>query len=313
MSRNRDTSLAAQNGGVAISPYVAGKNLVINGGFDYWQRGTSLALTSSQVYLADRFKATCRNGVGTQSQYALTAAESIICANLKYAYKFDITTQATNSAPRIYHVMEDSWYYWGKTITVSFYAKASKSVTLGASADILWANADNMSTGVNFSLTTSFQKFTYTFTLSPSGTYNSATDYGLILFFDTPLNDTYTIYITGVQAEFGSSATPFSRAGGTLQGELAACMRYYYKSGGRNIWGGNTTNTGVYYTTIQYPVYMRTTPTLAFTSLGSLNFASGAPTSSESASSSEAWVGNTANATGNAGWYQFQFTASAEL
>jgi hypothetical protein len=207
----------------------AGKNLAINGGFDYWQRGTSLALTSGQVYLPDRFKATCRNGAGTQSRYSLTLSESAICANLKYAYQFDITTGATNTNPRIYHVLEDAFYYYGRTMTVSFYAKASKAITVGASADLIFNNADNTSSVLNASLTTSWQRFSYTFTLSPAGTYNSATDYGLILLWDTPMNDTYTVYMTGVQIENGSTMTPFSRAGGTLQGELAACQRYYYR------------------------------------------------------------------------------------
>ena len=33
-----------------------------------------------------------------------------------------------------------------------------------------------------------------------------------------------------MQVELGSVATTFSRAGGTIQGELAACMRYYQTS-----------------------------------------------------------------------------------
>jgi len=268
MTRSRDVADTQDNSGGAVPPFLAGKNLIINGGFDYWQRGTSLSLTSSYAYLADRFNATVRNGAGTQSRHTLTAAESAICANLKYAYKFDVTTQATSAKPKFYQPVEDSWYYYGKTITVSFYAKASKNITLNASADLVWANADNYSTDNSFSLTTTFQRFSYTFTLSPSGTYNSATDTSLAILFETPLSDTYTVYITGVQAEFGSVATPFSRAGGTLQGELAACQRYYYRvsSGNSNNYAvmgisgvQNSTTTGLMFG--RNPVTMRAKPT----------------------------------------------------
>jgi hypothetical protein len=68
--------------------------------------------------------------------------------------------------------------------------------------------------------------------------------------------------ITGLQVELGAVATPFQTATGTIQGELAACQRYYWR------WNANTnfatcgigaassTTTGVI--TVMHPVPMRT-------------------------------------------------------
>jgi hypothetical protein len=68
-----------------------------------------------------------------------------------------------------------------------------------------------------------------------------------------------------VKFERGSSATTYSLAGGTFQGELAACQRYYYRTSSN----GSTTFTTVgnaYSTTnavlqTRLPVTMRVTPT----------------------------------------------------
>jgi hypothetical protein len=256
----------------AVMPYstyaAAGKNKIINGDFGIWQRGTSLALNSSYTYLADRFKTTGRNGSGTQSQYSLTTGESALCANLKYAYKLAMTSAATNVTPTIAQVVEDSFPYYGKTMTLSFYAKASKAITLQSAPDLIWANADNQPSTVNHSLTTTFQRFTHTFTITPSGTYNSSTDYGLILPFYAPMNDTYDIYITGIQLEAGSTVTAFQTATGNPASELAACQRYYCRlqrdgasSSGRVFPMGSALSTTSVAVSVPFIQTMRTSPT----------------------------------------------------
>jgi hypothetical protein len=63
----------------------------------------------------------------------------------------------------------------------------------------------------------------------------------------------------------GSVATPFARAGGTIQGELAACQRYYYGVSASTALGiGEVRNASTAYAVIKLPVTMRVVPTCTF-------------------------------------------------
>ena len=76
-------------------------------------------------------------------------------------------------------------------------------------------------------------------------------------------NNTFQIW--GIQAENGSTATAFQTATGTIQGELAACQRYYYRQTVSTNYGylafGMCNNSTSAKMQIPLPVPMRVVPT----------------------------------------------------
>ena len=134
----------------------------------------------------------------------------------------------------------------GKTVTLSFYARAGANFSsasnvlsgyleTGTGTDqnivtVAWTGAATPIT-FNSTLTTTWQRFTYTGTLAAT-----ATQIGLLMNY-TPVgtagaNDYFEI--TGVQIDVGSVALPFRTYAATYQAELAACQRYLPAVSGNN-------------------------------------------------------------------------------
>jgi hypothetical protein len=130
---------------------------------------------------------------------------------------------------------------------------------------------------VTHALTTSWARYTATFSV-PSiagktiGT-NSFLEVRVIRTIDALA---HTIDLWGVQLEAGSIATPFRRNAPSIQAELAACQRYYYRKNAETAFGDF--GSGFLYSStgalafMQYPVPMRIAPTSAETTGTAANY-----------------------------------------
>lgn len=210
-------------------------NAIINGAFDIWQRGTSVN-AGVFTYVSDRWAtvATHSGGTVTYTKQTFTPGSSPIAGVPNYI-RMTATSPTGASANAFYQRIEDVNTFAGQTVTLSFYAKAdaSRSIFLNPFQDFGSGGSSQVGiTGTTFSATTSMQRFTYTFAVpSITGkTVGNSSYLGIELQF--PVNTTSTIEITGVQLEAGSTATAFKRNASNIQGELAACQRYYFREGG---------------------------------------------------------------------------------
>ena len=265
------------------SANVAGKNFVLNSAFNVWQRGTSIAC-SSTAYTADRWQGYRVVAGATVSRQVTNDTTNL--PNIQYCARVQRDSGNT-STTQIYFGQSfetvNSIPLVGKTITFSFYARAGANyspassglgcrVVFGTGTD---QNVITSYTGANnfisdtVTLTTTWQRFTYT---AAVGT--TATELG-IYFFNTPVgtagaNDYFEV--TGVQLEIASSATAFSPNAATYEAELAACQRYYYKNSKTALNQGYVQNATNLFGNFFHPVEMRTTPTV--TQTGGATFSS---------------------------------------
>jgi hypothetical protein len=246
-------------------------NYVINGAFNIWQRGTSFTNPTTFTYTADRWQA--YRGAFVSGLTISRQATGL--TGFEYGIRLQRASGNTSTEYlQLDYAMEsrDAIRLAGKNVTLSFYARAGADlsdtsltsvIVDGTTTDAIAFNiSGGTSTTQNVSLTTSWQRFSVTksvasnssqvavrFRVDPTGTAGA--------------NDWFEV--TGVQVEAGAVATPFRRNANSIQGELAACQRYYVRfvgavEGSRLFVGvqGGTTLADIL---APLPVEMRTPPT----------------------------------------------------
>jgi hypothetical protein len=272
----------------ATPPSATNKNYIINGGFAVAQRGTSFTSTGSanndDAYTLDRWYILS----DTNDVIDVTQDTTTVPTNGEFAIALDVET--VNKKFGIATIIEnkDVIGLVGNTVTFSFKAKVSATTKLDnvkaaivawsgtadtVTSDIIsaWnvegtdptliANATYENSPANLNLTTSYATYSITAPVDTASTQN------LILFIWSDVTDTTAgdfLYIAESKLELGSVATPFVYAGGTIQGELAACQRYYWRTGGST--SVERISLGIGYSTtradftVKLPVTMRVVP-----------------------------------------------------
>jgi len=280
-----------------VTDYVTNNSLfrqaIINGNFDIWQRGATIANTAANSYTADRWyvdTATAGTDKTVSRQDGTGVNGSYYCARVAIVQDQDEVVRLSQPLES-----QDSIKFRGKKLTLSFYARGgaefvadnatlvSKIVT-GTGTDQLVSaftgSADAVSQ--NNTLTTSWVKFTCTTTDVIAA---SVTQVGVSLSFTHAGSGTTTNYfeVTQVQLCAGDVALPFMPK--SYEEELRACLRYYEVLGNDGsadlywYWGKNTSTTVITGIIHFYP--KRIVPTLS--TLGSF-YAASAPASISGAS-----------------------------
>ena len=209
----------------------AGKNKIINGDFGIWQRGTSFTPTpgGGVIYTADRFNS-YNNGTGalTISQQALTPG-SITGYESPYFFQAALASAGTTTGWNWVQPIENVQTFAGQTVTLSFWAKSTNAATTTITFSQKFGSGGSTQVDTNssvISLTSSWTRYTATVTLPSITGKTIGTGSSLTLTWN--MGATVSTYgFWGTQLEAGSYATGFQTATGTVQGELAACQRYF--------------------------------------------------------------------------------------
>jgi hypothetical protein len=272
------------------------RNRIINGDMRIDQRNAGAAVTTSGAFPVDRFAITNTSdgafsaqqdssvptGSGFVNSVKVTATTADATLTAAQTLNFSQGVEGTNVADLM----------WGtasaRPVTLSFWVRSSLTGTFGGS---LRNNGGARSYPFSYSISVAdtWEYKTVTIPGDTSGTWLTTTGLGVQVVFGLgagpdrsgtagawvsanvvaptgavsvigTLNATW--YVTGVQLETGSVATPFERR--PFGTELMLCQRYYYrmKATGVNAFFGtglvDTTTNALFITT--FPVSMRTAP-----------------------------------------------------
>jgi hypothetical protein len=269
------------------------RNRIINGDMRIDQRnaGASVTPTNAQ-YTLDRYQSI----LSAASKYSI---QQVSDAPTGFVNSLRVTSSSAYVVPagEVFQIRQSiegtnvADLGWGtasaKTVTLSFWVRSSLTGTFGGRIQNSAADR-NYPFSYTISSANTFEYKTITIAGDTTGTWLTTTGIGVQIRWSLGTGSDFlgtagawtasnissvtgetkvvatsgaTWYITGVQLEVGSVATPFERRPyGT---ELALCQRYYYKTiGGVDPFGvGWNTSTTKHITAVFFPVEMRTKPT----------------------------------------------------
>ena len=286
--------------GAAASPYVL-KNRIINGDMRIDQRNAGASVSNpaaTETYVLDRWSiygASASKFTGQQS--------TTVPSNYKNSFLLTSSAATTPGAGDTYGFRQkieglnvaDLGFgsATAQTVTLSFWVRSSITGTYAVSILNSALNRSYVGT-YTISAANTWEQKSITIAGDTTGTWLTTNGTGLDIWWDLGSGSNFnatagvwngstatrtssssnwigtsgaTFYITGVQLEVGSTATPFERR--LYNQELANCQRYYYRLvSGNDIAFGVSVNmsatlAGTY---IKFPISMRATPTGDFTS-----------------------------------------------
>ena len=276
------------------------RNRIINGDMRIDQRNAGASVTpASAVYTLDRWIANVAGSGASKFSVQRSTTAPTGFVNSMLATSTSAYSIASGDITAIVQVIEGfnvADLAWGtanaKTITISFWVRSSLTGTFGGA---LYNGSFNRSYPFTYTISSanSFEYKTITIAGDTSGTWATNNSFGIGLSFGLGVGSTYsgtagawagalyvsatgatslvgtngaTFYITGVQLEVGSVATPFERR--DYGAELALCQRYYERTADADNYFTSQVRSDTGAKVIQmipFAVAKRTAPTVSFT------------------------------------------------
>ncbi|WP_414615091.1 hypothetical protein [Stenotrophomonas pavanii] len=248
----------------AANARIPGKNIVINGDFRYWQRGTSFVGMTNGAYTADRFIPVMVGDTIDCLRAEHQLGDPTNLFNARYFMRCSVGQVAGNGnlATLQYRIENGVRLLAGKTVTVSMLVRASSATKMGIEFEMTFGTGGSPSPSIygNSKLVTGitggWQRISKTFTLAdiPGKTFGTTTEgyLSLILWLDAGSNwdarsagvgrQAGDFQFSNIQIEVGSVATDFEQRNDAI--ELVLCQRYYEKSYNLGVAPGTATRVG---------------------------------------------------------------------
>ncbi|QIG72888.1 putative phage tail fiber protein [Rhizobium phage RHph_Y65] len=323
-------SLPKSRANLQVDNLAGYRNKIINGNFDIWFRATSQS--SSGYGSDDRWNNLNVGSTKVASRQSFTLGHTDVPGNPSYFSRTVVTsvTGAGNYAIKSQSI-EGVHYLANKTVTITFYAKADTNRNIALEFYQNFGSGGSPSTAVSIplglvSITSSWKKYSMVVSLpSISGkTLGSDGNHALTLNFWFDAGSSFVTRSSSLGQQSGTfdisrvsvvegdaqfESDPFSPR--HISQEIMLCQRYYVNSLYNITWQGDVSSGSAYTQMVYLPVNMRTTPTVSATITNVNNFPSSVLVDDQNPRHFRVY--QTANATSSSGYYQFNYTADAEL